>query len=880
MKLNPLLLLLFFFLFFLPGYAQFTVGDDVSIDYDTPKEYTIGGISVSGIKYLDNNVLIMISGLTVGDKVKIPGDKITAAVKKLWVQGLFEDVSISVSKILDNQVFLTIALKERPRLSKFSFSGSVKKSEADDLREKMKITAGDYVTDNLIIRSTNIIKKYYDDKGYMNAEVSIVAKKDSATANDVSLVINIKRGGKVKVFNITIHGNKSLTTQQITSALKKTKEMGVFNPLNDMDKVVLEATRQVINVDFVEIANVIANNAYDNIRIRLFKSSKFIAEDYQEDKNLLVKKYNTLGYRDARILRDSLSKNPDNTLNIDIWVEEGPKYHFRKVTWVGNTKYTDDYLNRILRISKGDVYDQGTLETALTYNPSGSDITSLYMDDGYLFFSVTPVEVSVENDSIDIEVRMIEGKQATVKRVTISGNTKTNDHVALRELQTRPGQLFSRDKLIRSQRQLAQLKYFNAEKLTPNVSPNPEDGTVDVDYGVEETSADQIELSGGWGYGRIVGTLGLSFNNFSLRNIFNLKSYRPIPSGDGQKLSLRFQTYGQGYISYSASFTEPWLGGRKPLALSLSYYHSLYSNSYARSDTNYAYFKIDGITVGLGKALQWPDDYFSLYHSINYQRYNTHKYSSIFSFGGGDGVYNAISYGLILSRSSIDQPIFPKMGSEWSINLELTPPYSWFKSNVDYAAMSVSNKYKWVEYYKIKFKGSWYISMIDKLVLTPRMQVGFLGAYNSDLGVTPFERFYLGGDGLTGYNNMDGRELIGMRGYENNSLTPPSQIISGTSSVSGGTVYAKYTLEMRYPLSLNPNATIYGLAFMEAGNDWARWRNVNPFDVYRSVGVGVRVFLPMFGLLGLDWGYGLDEVPNAPNANGSQFHFSINSSID
>jgi outer membrane protein insertion porin family len=496
------------------------------------------------------------------------------------------------------------------------------------------------------------------------------------------------------------------------------------------------------------------------------------------------------------------------------------------------------------------------------------------MDDGYLFFDVQPVEVNVDNDSIDIEIRMREGKQATVNKVTVTGNTKTNDHVALRQLQTRPGQLFSRDKLIRSQRELIQLKYFNAEKLTPDVSPNPDDGTVDINYNVEETSADQIELSGGWGYGRIVGTLGLSFNNFSLRNIFNLKTWRPVPSGDGQKLSLRFQTYGQGYISYSASFTEPWVGGRKPLALSLSYVHSKYTNGVASSDTTYAYFKIDGISVGLGTNLKWPDDYFVLYQAINFNRYNSHNYTQIFSFGGGNGIYNSISYGITLSRNSIDQQIYPKSGSEISNNLELTPPYSLFRGNVNYSAMDVTKRYEWVEFYKFKFKGAWYINLIDKLVLTPRLQFAVLGAYNNSIGITPFQRFYLGGDGLTGYNNMDGRDLIGFRGYENNALTPnyPNSI--------GGTAYEKFTLELRYPISLNPSATIYGLTFMEAGHDWLQWKDVNPFDVYRSVGVGIRVFLPMFGLLGLDWGYGLDPIRGVPGVNGSQFHFSINSSID
>jgi len=873
MKLHNLLITLFLVLLSLPIYAQITLGDGVEVDYNNPKDYYIGGITVSGVKYLDGNVLIMLSGLTVGDKVKIPGDKISQAIRKLWEQGLFEDIKVSVSKVVDNQIFVDFNLTERPRLSKFQFNG-IKKSDADDIRQKIRLVKGDYVTDNLIIKTTNIIKKFYHDKGYLNTSVDIKLKKDSTVANEVTMYINIDKNEKVKVYAINIHGNKNIGTDVIKASFKKTKEKSVFNPMNDLDKVIYNSAKEAVTLDYVEIANVLGQQASDNIRLRIFKSSKFIEEEYQADKQLLISKYNALGYRDARIVRDSISNNQDNTINIDLWIEEGPKYYIRSITWVGNTKYNSKFLDRILRIGKGDVYDQGALEEALTYNPSGADIRSLYMDDGYLFFDVVPVETRVQGDSIDLEIRMHEGKQATVNKVTIKGNTKTNDHVALREVQTRPGQLFSRDRLIRSQRQLAQLKYFDAEKLTPNVNPNPEDGTVDIGYDVTETSADQIELSGGWGYGRIVGTLGLSFNNFSLKNVTNLKSWKPIPAGDGQKLSLRFQTYGKGYFSYSFSFTEPWLGGRKPLALSLSYFHSKYTNGLAANDVNYAYFKIDGISVGLGTQLRWPDDYFSLYQSLNYNRYNTYNYSSIFTFGGGNGVYNALSYSIALSRNSVDAPIFARTGSEFTTTLEVTPPYSMFRGNVDYKSMLPNERYKWVEYYKIKFKGAWYINLIEKLVLTPRLQLGFLGAYNQDLGVTPFERFYLGGDGLSGYNNMDGRELIGMRGYANNSLTP------GYPTTIGGTVYTRYTLELRYPISLNPSATIFGLGFVEAGNDWLKWANFNPFNVYRSVGFGVRVFLPMFGLLGLDWGYGLDAVPGVPGANGGQFHFSINSSID
>lgn len=873
MKARQPLTLLLFIIIWIPLTAQVTTGDKGIVDYLDPKEYGIGGITVTGVKYLDQNVLIMLSGLTVGEKIKVPGDRITKAVKKLWDQGLFEDVQIGVTTIIGDQIFLDIRLKERPRLSKFQFNG-IKKSDVDDLREKIRIVKGDYVTDNLIFKTRNIIKKYYTDKGFLNAHVDIVQKKDTGDRNEVTLVINIDKNDRVKIYNITFHGNNQVTNEVLIASLKKTKEKSIFNPMNDLDRMCYEVVKAALKVDFFDMINAIEKHSVENVRLRIFKTSKFIDEEYKEDKINLIEKYNALGYRDARIIKDSISRVDENTINIDLFISEGPKYYFRNITWTGNTKYPDVVLDRILKIKKGDIYNKEVLETALTYNPNGTDITSLYMDDGYLFFNVEPVEVRIENDSIDIEIRMHEGKQAIVNKVTIKGNTKTNDHVALREIQTRPGQLFSRDRLIRSQRQLAQLKYFDAEKLTPNVSPNPADGKVDLEYQVEETSADQIELSGGWGYGRIVGTVGLSFNNFSLRNLFDFKAWKPIPSGDGQKLSLRFQTYGRGYFSYALSFTEPWLGGRKPIALSLSYFHSRYTNGLASSDPSFAYFKIDGVSVGLGTMLKWPDDYFFLNQTINYNRYSTYQYTQIFTFGGGDGVYNAISYGIQLSRSSIDNPIYGKVGSEFMISLELTPPYSWFKGHVNYDSMPVNERYEWVEYYKVKFKGSWYINLIEKLVLTPRIQFGYLGAYSAALGVTPFERFYLGGDGLTGYNNMDGRELIGMRGYANNSLTP------GYPAMIGGTVYTKYTLELRYPVSLNPNATIYGLAFVEAGNDWLKWNNFNPFNVYRSVGLGIRVFLPMFGLLGLDWGYGLDPVPGVPGANGGQFHFSINSSID
>lgn len=854
--------------------AQITIGQQFQVDYSSPKDYTIGGITVSGVKYLDQNVLIMLSGLTVGERVRIPSDKITGAIRKLWDQGLFEDIQISVTKIVEGQVFLDIWMKERPRLSKFQFNG-IKKSDADEIREKIRLVKGEYVTDNMILKTKNIIRKYYTDKGFLNVQVNIIQKKDTTAANDVILFININKKEKVKIYALNLHGNENISKEVAASAMKKTKEKSVFNPMDNVSGMVVDAGYHAATLDFTEIANDIEKVGVNNVRIRIFKSSKFIPEDYEEDKQNLIKRYNSLGYRDARILRDSISNNEDGSINIDLWMEEGPLYYIRNISWVGNTKYTSDVLSRFLKLKKGDVYDQEALETSLSYNPNGADIRSLYMDDGYLFFDVTPVETRVENDSVDLEIRMHEGPQATINKVTVKGNTKTNDNVALREVQTRPGQLFSRDNLIRSQRQLAQLKYFDAEKLSPNVNPKPDAGQVDIEYGVEETSADQVELSGGWGYGRIIGTLGLSFNNFSLRNITNFKAWKPIPAGDGQKLSVRFQTYGKGYYSYSFSFTEPWVGGKRPLALSLSYVHSRYTNGLPSDDPLFGYFKIDGVSVGLGQQLKWPDNYFSLYQAINLNRYTTYNYGTIFTFASGNGNYNSLSYSVVLSRNCVDAPIFARSGSEWSVTGEVTPPYSLFRGDVDYSTMPANEKYRWVEFWKFKFKGAWYINLIQKLVLTPRIQFGVLGAYNPDLGVTPFQRFYLGGDGLSGYNNMDGRELIGMRGYANNSLTPGYPY-----TLLGGTVYTKYTFELRYPISLNPSATIYGLGFLEAGNDWAIWKNYNPFNVYRSVGFGIRVFLPMFGLLGLDWGYGLDQIPNAPGASGSQFHFSINSSLD
>jgi len=856
-------------------YAQISIGSDLSkINYEKPVEYVIGGVEVTGVEYLDKNVIIMLSELEVGKKVKIPGDEVTGAIRKLWEQGLFDNISITASSIKGNTIFLNINLKERPRLSKFSFEG-IRKSEADDIREKINLTRGDVVTDHLMIRTENIIKKFYADKGFLNSEVTVTEATDKKNSNFVDLTIKIKKNKKVKIKYIHIIGNTALNDDAIKSAMKETKPRGVFRPLDSLGPLVINLTESALTLRFNQVGEELVRYVKQNYKINLFKGSKYIESNYQEDLQKIIAKYNKKGYRDAHIVVDSIYRIDNENLVIDITIDEGNKYYFRNIKWVGNTVYPSAFLSAILGIQPGDVYNKELLETNLQYNPNGFDVSSQYMDNGYLFFNATPVETYVSNDSIDLEIRIFEGKQARINNVSVKGNEKTNDHVIIRELRTRPGQLFSRSDIIRTTRELANLGYFNAESINPNINPNAADGTVDIEYEVEETSADQIELSGGWGYGRIIGTIGLSFNNFSLKNFFHKDAWKPIPSGDGQKLSLKFQTYGKDYMSYSVSFTEPWLGGKKPNALTVSYYHSIYSNGRARSDSLRSAFIINGVTVGIGKRLEWPDDFFTLYQGVNVQLYDLTNYGTIFSVGDGNGAFNNLSYEVILGRNSIDQPIFPRRGSDLSLGLEVTPPYSAF-SNKDYSTMDDNEKYKWIEYHKWKLKAYWYFELMDKLVLASRFRFGYLGHYNSQLGTTPFERFYLGGDGLSGYNNFDGREIIGMRGYTNESITPyyyKDQNI-------GGTVFTRYSLELRYPLSLAPTSTIYALTFVEAGNSWLGSQGFDPFDVKRSAGIGVRVFLPMFGMLGLDWAYGFDPIYGQPDANGSHFHFSLNQSLD
>lgn len=858
--------------------AQIQVGNDLSeVDYSFPREYEIGGITVTGVEYVDPAVVSMLSGLSVGMKVKVPGDKISNAIRRLWEQGLFEDIQITYTQKVAGKIFLNIDMKERPRISKFSLKG-FKRSEAEEVRKKINLTRGDVATEHTYNKTKSIIHDYYAKKGYLNAEVKITEVPDTTTVNYVNLVISVDKKNKVKIGDIYVNGNEVLTDAQVRGAMKETKRRGKFDPLRPLGAVVVNSVWDIVTLKPIDAEDEWAWYITENIRPRIFKSSRFNEDDFKSDKELIIKKYNEKGYRDAKIVRDSIFVMDDKNIGIMLDISEGDKYYFGNITWVGNTKYDTATLNKVLGIRKGDVYNQDLLDQNLTYSEGGYDITSLYMDDGYLFFRVDPVEIRVENDTIDLEMRMNEGEQATIKHVTVKGNTKTNDRIIIREMYTRPGQLYSRSDIIRTIRELSALQYFDSEKLTPDIQPNPADGTVDINYVVEETPNDQIELSAGWGYGRLMLSLGLNLNNVSLRNFFKKDAWRPIPAGDGQKLSFRIQTYGTTYINYGVSFTEPWLGGRKPNALTVSFYHSIYRNTYIETIGT---FRQTGISAGIGQRLKWPDDYFTLYNGINLIKYNLWNYKSIFNFGTGNGNFNIIGYNISFGRNSTSNPIYPRYGSEFILSLELTPPYSIIHP-VDYEALYPDEDeredamFHWVEFHKWKFKAAMYAEVADKLVLMTRMRFGFLGYYNPKIGITPFQRFCLGGDGLTGSYNFDGRELIGMRGYANNSLTP-DYYVNGNE---GGNIFVKYTMELRYPLSLAPTATIYALTFVEAGNDWLGFDRFDPFDLYRSAGVGVRIYLPMFGMLGLDWGYGFDEVPGIPDANGSQFHFSIGGSID
>ena len=827
--LKKLLFLLFSISFSTSLLAQVQLGNDsLIIDYSNPTEYEIAGITVTGIRFLDESALKTLSGIKVGDKVKIPGDKIQKAIENLWKQGILTDVKIVANRIEGKLIFIELQLQERPRLSKFAFNG-VRKGEADKLRETIQLQKGKVLSENIIITISNQVNNFFKEKGFLNVATNIRQQKDSAEANSNIVFIDVKKGSKVKIKKINIEGNTALTDGKLKRALKNTKE---------------------------------------KIWWKIFTTSKFREDEFVADKEKLIAKYNEKGYRDAKIVSDTVYAINSRRVNVDVKVDEGNQYFFRNITFLGNAKYTTEELNKIVGINRGDVYNAKRLESALYMSEAGRDVTSLYMDDGYLFFNIEPEEVQVVCDSIDLEMRIYEGKQATINKVTVKGNTKTNDRVIMREIRTKPGQLFSRTDIIRTQRELSQLGYFNPEKLGVNPKPNPETGTVDIEYQVEEKPSDQLELSGGYGANQLVGTLGVTFNNFSARNVSNWKSYSPLPSGDGQRISVRGTSNGRYYQSYNASFTEPWLGGKKPNALTVSVYRSIQTNGRKKSDELRQAIFITGVSVGLQRRLKWPDDYFTYYSGVNFQIYNLKNYRSTFLFSNGTS--NNFSFEQQIGRNSIDQPIYPRKGSEISLTLQLTPPYS-LLNNKDYSTAEDAEKYKWIEYHKWKFNATTYTKLLGNLVLYNRAQFGFLGLYNRTIGQSPFERFYLGGDGLSGFS-LDGREIIALRGYDNNSITPED--ISGNNI--GGTIFNKFTMELRYPMSLNPSATIYGLAFVEGGNNWLKFKEYSPFNIKRSAGVGIRIFLPMFGLLGLDYGWPFDIQPgNTEVVKTGQFHFTI-----
>ena len=863
--------------------AQIAVGDkSIAVDYANPITYTIAEITVSGTEQLDKQALILLSGLSTEDKISVPGDAIAMAIRNLWAQELFDDVQLSATKVVGNQIYLNIHVSELPRLRKYRFTG-INKTDADNIREEIRFHTGKIMNENLLNVAVNTIEDYYIDKGFFDVEINVDKIKDTLSVNQIIVVFNVIKHKKVKIDKILIHDNTALEDWQIRMAMKETKRKTNFKPFIEFDTILLSSFKNIIKRDLVTLRNNFITYAGENLRISVMKSSKYLEENYNTDKKTIVAKYNEKGYRDASVKFDTLYRNGGD-LSIEMTIHEGPQYYFGDIIWSGNAKYSTKQLNDVLGIKKGEIYDRGLLDTRLFMNPSGRDISSIYMDDGYLFFQIDPIETSITEDLINLEMRIYEGKQARINRVSIMGNSKTNDHVVMREIRTQPGQLFRRSDIIRTQRELAQLGYFNPETLNVIPKPNPSDGSVDIEYIVEEKSSDQIELSGGWGGGRVVGTLGVSFSNFSARNIFKKGTWSPLPSGDGQKLSIRAQSNGLFFQSYNFSFTEPWLGGRRPNSFTFTASHSIQSNGenkWLKEDNIFvrdiiseekignpvrASVIISGGSIGLGRRLSWPDDYFTLYQEFTYQHYIMDKWNQ---FIFRDGIANNLFYRINISRNSIDQPIYPRSGSQVSLSIQATPPYSLLDAeDPNYNEMSDQDKYRWIEYHKWKFTTSWFTKIVGDLVLNTRVGFGYLGSYNTALGSAPLERFYLGGSGLTGFS-LDGREIIALRGYDDNTLSP----------VGGASIINKYTLELRYPLSLNPSATIYGLSFIEAGNTWSSFGDYNPFNVYRSGGVGVRVFLPMFGLLGLDYAWRIDDVPDFPNMQKGQLHFTIGANL-
>ncbi|MDO5972401.1 outer membrane protein assembly factor BamA [Flavivirga aquimarina] len=820
------------------------------LQYNQGGKYTLGGITVSGNTAFSEQTIVSYSGLRKGNEITIPGEDISKAIKKLWNSNLFSDIEIYITKIEDDSAFLEIRLSDLPQLNELKING-VRKSKKESIIEENKLVKGTKVTENLRTTTINYLTNKYKKDGYLNSKVHIntIDVVDSIKTARVNMVLNIDKGEKVKIKDIIFSGNSVLKDKKLRKSMKSTKKIN---------------------------------------RLRILKRSKFIDSAYQADLSSVIDKYKENGYRDARILSDSLIINNDKTISLKIDINEGELYTFGDITFIGNSVYSNEYLSRILRIKKGDTYNGVLLQERIADNskPDAFDITNEYQNSGYLFSTINPVEVSADNNVIDMEIRISEGKPAYFNNVSISGNDKTNDHVVYREIRTRPGQLYSKANVVRTIRELGQLGFFDAQELTPDIkNPNPNEGTVDIDYVVKETGSSQIELQGGYGGGGFIGTLGLSFNNFSIKDIFKKDAYKPIPMGDGQKLALRLQA-SRFYQTYSFSFSEPWLGGKRPVQFSSSLSHTkqfLFDSSTGRPNKQRS-FNITGITFGLAKRLSVPDDYFSLSQAISYQRYDLNNYNTgLFTFG--DGFSNNLSYSIGLSRNNTGvDPIYPTVGSNFSATAKFSFPYS-LVNGVDYSSLKTEydaldltdeddfaraseidqERYNWLEFYKVSFKGDWYTQIVKDLVLKPSVEFGFLGAYNNDRGVIPFERFFVGGDGLGNYS-LDGRESIQLRGYPNQSLSSPD----------GGTIYNKFSLELRYPITLAASAKIYALGFFEGGASYDNFRDYNPFNIKRSAGLGVRIFMPAFGLLGIDFGHRFDDIPGTPGSSNTwETHFII-----
>ncbi len=795
------------------------IGMPFEINYLSPQEYEIGPIRIEGADNFDHNSIRLIAGLRQGQKITVPSTQFSTAIRNLYKEEIFSDIEIYAEREIAGVIYLVIKVAPRPKLSRFKFKG-VTKREADKVREEIDLYSGKTITENLVYLTENRIRGYFREKGYYSVNVKINRRVDTLITNSEIFLIDIDKGSKVKIKKIDIEGNQSISDFKMKMAMKDTKSKTSW---------------------------------------RFFKRSKYTNAAYDRDKKAILAKYNGIGLRDAAIVKDSVYIIDDKNIGIYLKIDEGQKYYFGNFVWVGNSKFRTTFLDTIMGIKYGDVYDMPLLERRINFSQDGRDITSLYQDRGYLFSQVIPIEKSVEDNHINYEIRIIEGKEARIKNIIIKGNTKTNDYVIRREIRTKPGDLYNRADIIRTQRELAQLGYFDAQAIGINPMPNPQDGTVDIEYTVVEKSSDQIELSGGYGGaganggGTIIGTLGLTFNNFSTKNVFKADSWKPLPSGDGQRLSIRAQSNGRFYRSFNFSFTEPWLGGKKPNSLTVFSSHTLLSQSgLFKTDPDFRGASITGGGIGFGRRKKIPDDFFSAYYELGYNYYDIRNYSVFPVFASGSGFSHDINLKYILQRNSISEPIYPQGGSSLVLTTKASLPYSMFENVDDYSTQTAQERYKFLEYYKVKFTGAWYFPLTKdkKLILSPRVGFGFLGTYNQQKGVIPVERFTLGGSGLTGVNQLGGREIIALRGYDDGVL----------STTGGDPLIAKYTLELRYPISLNPSATFFALGFVEAANTFPSVREFDPFNVKRAAGIGMRVFLPMFGMLGIDYGWGFDKV--------------------